>query len=92
MLCYRLDLRSYRIFLLALIIALAPAVFSGCLSLGGRTTHVHESPETAHRIEMLESRVTALERTIFPPPLPPQHFSSGQNPDGYNGSAPPFTP
>jgi hypothetical protein len=38
----------------------------GCLhlGLGGRTTVVHEKPETTGRISALETRVSALEQVI----------------------------
>lgn len=49
---------------------------TGCLSLGGKTTYVQESSETASRISALETRVGILEQavlngpstTIVPPP------------------------
>ena len=34
----------------------------GCLSLGGRTTYVQESPATTERISRLEARIAALEQ------------------------------
>jgi|GEM_PF-4487955 len=37
---------------------------SGCLSLGGRETHVHDNPETNARISALETRISALEQVI----------------------------
>jgi hypothetical protein len=49
--------------------ALAPLT-AGCLSLGGKTTYVQESPETATRLTSLEARVSALEQTLSGPPLP----------------------
>ena len=36
----------------------------GCLNLGGRTTHVHDNPDTNNRLSTLESRVSALEQVI----------------------------
>lgn len=39
-------------------------IASGCLSLGGRTTYVNESPEMQARIQGLETRVTALEQAF----------------------------
>jgi hypothetical protein len=57
---------------------LLSAVFAcaagGCLSLGGRTTYVHESANTDARLTALETRVGALEqafttRAATPPPL-----------------------
>jgi hypothetical protein len=48
----------------------------GCLSLGGKTTYVQESSETASRISALETRLGILEQavlngpsaTVMPPP------------------------
>lgn len=45
----------------AAILFLAPALTTGCLSLGGKTTHVHENPETEARILNVEARLAALE-------------------------------
>lgn len=36
----------------------------GCLSLGGRTTHVHDNPGTLQRISALEQRVSTLEQAL----------------------------
>lgn len=36
----------------------------GCLSLGGRTTYVQQSPENEARIKALETRVGALEQAF----------------------------
>ena len=48
-----------------LLVAFALLYFApGCLNLGGRTTHVHDNPDTANRISALESRVSALEQVI----------------------------
>ncbi len=43
----------------------------GCLhlGLGGRTTVVHEKPETTGRISALETRVSALEQVIQGQPV-----------------------
>lgn len=62
-----------------IVVALSSLVTTtGCLNLGGKTTYVHEKPETAGRLTALETRVSALERAlqISPPgevvePLPP---------------------
>jgi hypothetical protein len=43
---------------------------AGCLSLGGKTTYVQESPETATRLSSLEARVSALELSLSGPPSP----------------------
>ncbi len=40
---------------------------TGCLSLGGKTTYVHEKPETAGRLTALETRVSALEQAFQMP-------------------------
>lgn len=40
---------------------------TGCLSLGGKTTYVHEKPETAGRLSALETRVSALEQAFQMP-------------------------
>jgi outer membrane murein-binding lipoprotein Lpp len=44
-------------------------LLSGCLSLGlgvgGRTTVVHEKPETTSRLAALEARVNTLEHATF---------------------------
>ena len=37
---------------------------AGCLNLGGRTTHVHDNPETNGRIAALEERVSSLEQAF----------------------------
>ncbi len=37
---------------------------TGCLNLGGRTTYVHETPETQGRLKALETRVSALEQAL----------------------------
>ncbi len=37
---------------------------TGCLNLGGRTTYVHETPETKSRLQALETRVGALEQAF----------------------------
>jgi hypothetical protein len=37
---------------------------SGCLSLGGKTTHVHDNPDTLQRISGLEQRVGILEQAL----------------------------
>ena len=49
--------------LLWALLLLLPAT-SGCLSLGGSTTHVHDNPKTDQRISALESRVHALESML----------------------------
>jgi hypothetical protein len=50
---------------LLLVVPIALLAFTaGCLSLGGRTTHVHDSPESAARIAALEARVAELEASI----------------------------
>ena len=38
--------------------------FSGCLNLGGRTTNVHNNPQTNARLSALETRVNALEQAL----------------------------
>ena len=43
---------------------------AGCLSLGGRTTYVEETPETAARLSALETRVSALEQALSIQALP----------------------
>jgi hypothetical protein len=43
---------------------------AGCLSLGGKTTYVQESPETATRLSSLEARVSALELSLGGAPSP----------------------
>ncbi len=48
-----------------LIAALALAPTTGCLSLGGSTTHVHENPETEARVKTLESRISTLEQAVL---------------------------
>jgi hypothetical protein len=48
-----------------IVVALSSLVtMTGCLSLGGKTTYVHEKPETAGRLTALETRVSALERAM----------------------------
>jgi hypothetical protein len=37
---------------------------TGCLSLGTKTTHVHDNPETETRISALERRVGTLEQAL----------------------------
>ena len=54
---------SHRKLLLALCVLALPLV-TGCLSLGGRTTHVHDNPDTAQRISLLEHRVGTLEQAL----------------------------
>lgn len=44
---------------------LLPAA-TGCLSLGGTTTHMHEDP----RVDALEKRVSALESMLRGPSTP----------------------
>jgi hypothetical protein len=44
---------------------------SGCLSLGGETTFVADTPETTGRIASLEARVGALEQALGRPSPPP---------------------
>ena len=55
-------------------IALACSL-TGCLNLGGRTTHISENPDTSRRLTWLESRVSALEQStprvsVAPAPSP----------------------
>lgn len=38
---------------------------TGCLSLGGSTTHVHENPETERRVKSLEARVSNIEQAVL---------------------------
>ena len=71
----------------AVLMAAAALVTSGCLSLAGRT-YVQESPETKHRVDMLEARVTALERTVYPPTMPPPQPGGGFAPDEYLPTVP----
>ncbi|MEX2185691.1 MAG: hypothetical protein WD875_02810 [Pirellulales bacterium] len=62
----RLCINTRVDFYLAMCLAaltLAPA--TGCLSLGGSTTHVHENPETQARVTSLESRVSTLEQAVL---------------------------
>jgi hypothetical protein len=47
----------------AMCLALLLPAASGCLSLGGTTTHVHEDP----RVDALETRVSALESILRGP-------------------------
>jgi hypothetical protein len=48
-----------------LCVAVGLLVFTaGCLSLGGKTTHVHESVENSGRIAALEARVAELESAL----------------------------
>jgi hypothetical protein len=54
-------------YLLASALALLTA---GCLSLGGKTTYVQESPETATRLSSLEARLSALEQALSGAPSP----------------------
>jgi hypothetical protein len=60
------------------LLAGAPLLLAaGCLSLGGKTTYVQESPETATRLSSLEARVSALELTLSghaPAPSTPPTF------------------
>jgi hypothetical protein len=49
---------------------------TGCLNLGGRTTHINENPDTSRRLAWLESRVSALEQSaprasLAPAPVQP---------------------
>ena len=37
---------------------------AGCLNLGGRTTNVHNNPQTNGRLSALETRVSALEQAF----------------------------
>jgi hypothetical protein len=55
--------RGLRNHVLLLASALA-MLTAGCLSLGGKTTYVQESPETATRLSSLEARVSALEQAL----------------------------
>lgn len=50
---------------------------AGCLSLGGKTTHIHEKPETQGRISALETRVWALEQTLHGSAAPVSSTASG---------------
>ncbi len=43
---------------------------AGCLNLGGKTTHVHETPETKSRLSALETRVGALEQAFSTTGIP----------------------
>lgn len=38
---------------------------TGCLSLGGSTTHVHENPDTERRVKSLEARVSNIEQAVL---------------------------
>jgi hypothetical protein len=45
----------------ATLIFVALASTTGCLSICGRTTNVHENPETEQRLRNLECRIAELE-------------------------------
>ncbi len=53
---------------------------AGCLSLGGRTTNVHDNPQTNARLSALETRVNALEQalrtTSVEIPVPVESYNS----------------
>jgi hypothetical protein len=50
------------------------ATTGGCLSLGGKTTYVHEAPITESRLLGLETRVSALEQALVSRSTPlPSH-------------------
>ncbi|MBC7851856.1 MAG: hypothetical protein IAF94_00325 [Pirellulaceae bacterium] len=55
-------------------------MFSGCLNLGGRTTNVHNNPQTNARLSGLETRVNALEQalrtTSVEIPVPVESYNS----------------
>jgi hypothetical protein len=38
---------------------------AGCLSIGGKTYTTHTNPDTEARLASLESRLSALEQTVF---------------------------
>jgi hypothetical protein len=40
---------------------------TGCLNLGGKTTHVHDNPETNTRLAAVENRVSILEQVLARP-------------------------
>jgi hypothetical protein len=50
----------------AMCLGLLLVAATGCLSLGGTTTHVHEDP----RVDALETRVSALESMLRGPSSP----------------------
>ena len=57
-----------RCVLMSLVLLAIALPLTGCLSLGGKTTHVHEDPETSGRVSSLENRVSALEQLFQPTP------------------------
>ena len=64
-------LSRHRLTAAALCAAVLSLSLPGCLhlGLGGRTTVVHEKPETSGRISALETRVSALEHVIQREPV-----------------------
>ena len=69
----------YRVATLLMTSALV-ACLPGCLNLGGRTTNVHDNPQTNGRLSALETRVSALEQafqtTSVEVPAPVQSYNS----------------
>jgi hypothetical protein len=53
--------RDYRL-LIGCVFVLVLGTISGCLSLGTKTTHVHDNPDTKNRIDAMEQRLSALEQ------------------------------
>jgi hypothetical protein len=67
-----------------LIAALLLSATVGCLSLGGRTTHVQEKPETEGRLRALETRVDAIDGVITThQPIVPGPAGNGVMTDAY---------
>jgi hypothetical protein len=69
------------------------AATGGCLSLGGKTTYVHEAPITESRLLGLETRVSALEQAVVSrsTPLPShEHLPSDEPLQSYETVEPAF--
>jgi hypothetical protein len=62
-----MRLSRHPLALAALLASCVLPLVTGCLNLGGKTTHVHDNPETQSRIGKLETRVKALEQSINGP-------------------------
>jgi hypothetical protein len=72
--------RSWRSRGVLLLVVSVLGMAGGCLSLGGKTTFVSDSPETEAKIAALEARIAALEQALAggQPVAPPPALNSGE--------------